>query len=119
MRFMMMVKTAEGSTPPSPELMTAVGQLMGEMAKKGVLLEAGGLLPSAAGAELRLEESQVRVIDGPFAESKEVIGGFAVLKADSKPEAIELGRRFLQVHADTLGPTYRATLEIRQMADVP
>ena len=119
MRFMMMVKTAEPDGPPSPALQAAMGKLMGEMAAAGVLLDAGGLLPSAKGAILRLSRAQVTVTDGPFLETKELVGGFAVLEAASKEDAVELGRRFLQIHADTLGTSYEATLEIRQMADQP
>lgn len=119
MRFMMMVKTSEAAGPPSPALEAAIGKLMGEMAATGVLVDAGGLLPSAKGATLRLSRAQVTVTDGPFLETKELVGGFAVLEAASKEDAVELGRRFLQVHADTLGASYEATLEIRQMADQP
>jgi len=118
MRFMMMVKTPE-SGPPSPELMAAVGKLSQEMTEAGVLLDTGGLAPSARGARIRLSGATLTVIDGPFTESKELIGGFAVLKAASKAEAIELGRRLMQVHADVLGPTFTAELEIREMFDPP
>lgn len=118
MRFMMMVKTPE-SGPPSPELMAAVGKLSQEMAEAGVLLDTGGLAPSARGARIRLSGATLTVIDGPFTESKELIGGFAVLKAATKAEAIELGRRLMQVHADVLGPTFTAELEIREMFDPP
>lgn len=118
MRFMMMVKTPE-SGPPSPELMAAVGKLSQEMAEAGVLLDTGGLAPSARGARIRLSGATLTVIDGPFTESKELIGGFAVLKAATKADAIELGRRLMQVHADVLGPTFTAELEIREMFDPP
>ena len=57
----------------------------------------------------------LNVVDGPFAEAKEVIGGFGILKANSKAEAIELGKAFMQVHVDVLGPEYEGELEIRQM----
>ena len=118
MRFMMMVKTSE-SGPPSPALMAAVGELSREMAEAGVLLDAGGLAPSARGARIRLSGARLTVIDGPFAESKELVGGFAVLKAASKAAAIELGRRFMQVHSDVLGPSAVVELEIREMSDPP
>lgn len=118
MRFMMLVKAAE-SGPPSPELMAAIGKLSQEMAEAGVLLDMGGLAPSARGAKIRLAGAQLTVTDGPFTESKEVVGGFAVLQAASKAEAVELGRRFMQVHADVLGPSAVLELEIREMADVP
>ena len=117
MRFMMMVKTPESAGPPTPELQAAVGRLMGEMAQAGVLLDAAGLLPSARGALLKLSGAKVTATDGPFVETKEVIGGFAILRADSREAAIELGRRFLQVHADAAGPSFDASLEIREMSE--
>ena len=114
---MMMVKTPESAGPPTPELQAAVGRLMGEMAQAGVLLDAAGLLPSARGALLKLSGAKVTATDGPFVETKEVIGGFAILRADSREAAIELGRRFLQVHADAAGPSFDASLEIREMSE--
>ena len=105
MRFISMVKTAE-SGPPSPELMGAIGKLAQDTAQSGVLMELGGLLPSARGARMRLARGGIRVTDGPFTESKELVGGYAIFSVASKAEAIELGRRFLQVHADILGPDY-------------
>jgi hypothetical protein len=119
MRFMMMVQTAETAGPPAPALMTAVGKLMGEMAGAGVLVDAGGLLPMAKGARLTLADSKVTVTDGPFIETKELIGGYAILEAASKEEAIELGKRFLSVHVEAAGPSYQATVEIRQMSEPP
>jgi hypothetical protein len=117
MRYMMIVTSAESAPPPPPELFAAIGQLSEEMVAKGVLLENGGLLPSAHGAQIRLEKGALAVTDGPFTEAKELIGGFAIMQAASKAEAVELGRRFMQVHADILGPDARMTLEIRAMVD--
>ena len=74
-------------------------------------------MPSSAGARILVSGGTLRVIDGPFAEAKELIGGFAILKADSKEEAIRLGKIFMQLHIDTLGPSYESELEIRQMHD--
>ena len=116
MRFISMVKTAE-TDRPNPELMGAVGRLAQELTEAGVLLEMGGLLPSANGARMRLSRGGISVTDGPFIETKELIGGYAIFKADSKAEAIELGRQFLQVHADILGPEYVMEVEIREMFD--
>ena len=119
MRYMMMVKANkdyEAGVPPKRELMEAIGKHAAELAKAGVLLETGGLMPSAKGARILATGGNLRVMDGPFAEAKELIGGFAVLKADSKEEAIRLGRIFMQIHVDTLGPGYEGELEIRQMA---
>jgi hypothetical protein len=120
MRFMMMVKSnaeSEAGTPPSPALMAAVGELTMEMMKAGVVVDTGGLMPSSSGAKIRIGAGGLKVVDGPFSEAKEVIGGYAILRADSREEAIELGRRFMQVHQDVLGPTYEGELEIRQLTE--
>lgn len=120
MRFMMLVKADnnyENGIPPSPELGAAIGKLSAEMAQAGVLLEAGGLLPTSAGARVRVAAQQLTVTDGPFVETKEVVGGYAILRADSKAEAIELGKAFMKLHADILGPSYKGELEIRQLAE--
>ena len=122
MRFMMLVKADkdyERGAPPPPALMAAIGSLGAEMARAGKLLEQGGLAPTSMGALLTLEHGAIRVTDGPFAESKEVIGGYAIMQADSRAEAIELGRRFLQVHADVMGRSFQGQLEIRQLFDPP
>lgn len=122
MRFMMMVKgdrQYEAGAPPAPELVAAMEQLIREMASAGVLVDAGGLLPSAAGALVRSSGGKLSVHDGPFVETKELVGGYAILNAGSRDEAIGLGRRFMQLHADVLGPTYEGELEIRQMHDGP
>jgi hypothetical protein len=119
---MMMVKGGkdyEAGNPPKKELMEAVAKHGAELAKAGVLLSTGGLMPSAKGARIVVSGGNLNVIDGPFAEAKELIGGFAILKADSKEEAIRLGRIFMQIHVDTLGPGYEGELEIRQMLDEP
>jgi hypothetical protein len=120
MRFMMIVKADkdyEAGAPPKPELMAAVGKLSEEMIKAGILLDSGGLLPSSKGARISVKQGRLTVTDGPFSEAKELIGGYAILQVKSREEAIERGRRFMQVHADVLGPSYDGELEIRQMPD--
>ena len=120
MRFMMIVKADkdyEAGVPPKAELIAAIGKLSEEMARSGILLESGGLLPSSAGARVRVAGKRLTVTDGPFAETKELVGGFAILQAKSKEEAIELGKRFMQVHAEVLGPSYEGELEVRQVYD--
>ena len=87
------------------------------MIKAGVLLETGGLLPSSMGALVRASRGKLTVTDGPFTEVKELIGGYAILRARSKEEAIELGKSFMKLHSDVLGPSYEGELEIRQMFD--
>jgi hypothetical protein len=122
MRFMMIVKgdkNYEAGMPPDPKLLAAMGQLTGEMAKAGVLLSSEGLMPSSHGAIVGVRKGKLTATDGPFAEAKEVIGGFAILKAGSKQEAIDLGRRFMKLHQDVLGPEWEGECEIRQLADFP
>jgi hypothetical protein len=96
-KFLSIYKNVERNTPPSQEEMAAMGKLIEEGMTKGWLLSTEGCLPSALGARVRRSGDKISVTDGPFAESKEVVGGFAILKADSKAEAIELARKFLQV----------------------
>jgi hypothetical protein len=120
MRFMMMVKAtpdSERGIPPKRELIEAIGKLSAEGIQAGILLDTGGLLPSSTGARVHVSGGEVTVTDGPFAETKELVGGYAILKASSRAEAIELGRNFMQLHADILGSSFEGELEIRQMAD--
>jgi hypothetical protein len=120
MRFMMMVKADPGyeaGRPPDPALLAAVGELSEKMTRAGVLIQSGGLLPSSTGARVRVSGGKMTVTDGPFAETKELIGGFAILEAASKEEAIRLGREFMQLHVDVLGQSYEGTLEVRPMFD--
>ena len=97
MRFLSIYKSAETTTPPTAEYMEKMQGLVEDGMKAGTLLATEGCLPSALGARVRISSGKVTVTDGPFAESKEVIGGFAVLQANSKEEAIELARQFLAV----------------------
>src|SRR5215469_14323824 len=120
MRFMMLVKADanyESGRPPSPALISAITELTQKMTKLGVLVQTGGLLPSSNGARVKASSGKLTVTDGPFAETKELVGGFAVLEASSKEEALRLGKEFMQVHVDALGPSYEGTLEIRPMYD--
>ena len=97
MRFLSIYKTVERNAPPSLEEMTRMGQLVEEGFKAGWLLATEGCLPSALGARVRSSNGSISVTDGPFAETKEIVGGFAILQADSKAHAIELTRKFLAV----------------------
>jgi hypothetical protein len=120
MRFMMMVKADsnyEAGLPPHPALLAAIGKLTEEMVKAGVLVQTGGLLPSSNGARVRVSRGKLSVTDGPFPETKELIGGYAIVEAASRDEAIELGRRFMELHASIIGPAYDGECEIRQLFD--
>jgi len=97
MKFLSMYKSVERNTPPTAEAMAAMGKLIEEGMKAGWLLATEGCLPSALGARVRRSGGNVTVTDGPFTEAKEVVGGFAILKANSKEEAIQLAKDFLKV----------------------
>ena len=101
MRYMMMIKAtkdSEAGVPPNPELMAGMAKLSEEMAKAGKLLASGGLLPSSKGMRLSYSGGKRTVIDGPFAETKEVIGGYAIFQLESKAEALALADRAMDVH---------------------
>lgn len=100
MKFLSIYKTTERGVPPSQEEMARMGKLIEEGMKAGYLLAADGCLPSALGARVRQANGKVTVTDGPFAETKELICGLAILKADSKQHAIELTKQFLGVAGD-------------------
>ncbi len=113
MRFMMLYKPGfESDAPPSQDEMAAVGNLISEMASAGVLLATDGLQPSSKGARLQFQGGQFSVIDGPFAETKELIAGYAIVQVGSKDEAISWAKRFLQVMGG-------GESEIRLMHDAP
>ena len=103
MRFMAIIKATkdyEAGKPPSPGLMAAMGNLAQEEQKLGIFVMGGGLRPSAHGHKLRMSGGKVTVTDGPFTETKEVIGGFAILNYATHEEAIAGARRVLQIHLE-------------------
>jgi hypothetical protein len=114
MRFMMIVKHAESSGFPPKELMEAIGKLAEEESKAGTMIGSGGLGPTALGARVRLSGGQVKVIDGPFTEAKEVVGGYAQFELKSKKEAIESAVRFMELHKK-YWPGWEGETEVRQM----
>jgi hypothetical protein len=118
MRFMAIVKPGkdyEAGRPPSQGLMAAMGKLNEESRKAGIFVTGGGLLPSAQGHRLSMTGGKVTVIDGPFTETKEVIGGFAILNYASHEQAIEGAQRVMQIHAEH-GIT-ELEIELRPMMD--
>lgn len=97
MRYMVMhyqTQEMEDGVKPSPEMQAKIGEHMQEAALSGVLLSGEGVAPSSQGARLEIADGDVRVIDGPFAEAKELIAGFAILEVDSLEEAVEHARKF-------------------------
>jgi hypothetical protein len=110
MRFLSIYKSAETSVPPSADEMARMGKLVEDGMKAGFLLAVEGCLPSAAGARIRRTNGKVSVTDGPFAETKEVVGGLALIQANSKAEAIEIVKQFLGVAGE-------GECELRQLYD--
>jgi hypothetical protein len=96
---------------PSEKLMADMGELLEELTKSGALIDTAGLRPTAEGVRVRFSGGKLSVTDGPFTEAKEVIGGYAILEAKSKAEAIELTKRFLKIH----GNEWEIECEVRQL----
>jgi hypothetical protein len=118
MKFLSIYKTAETGVLPGPEEMARMGKLVEDGMKAGFLLAVEGCMPSVNGARVRLSQGKVTVIDGPFTESKELIGGLAILQADSKEAAIELVRQFLHAAGDG-ECELRQLFEAGQVAQAP
>jgi hypothetical protein len=116
MRFIVMAiatKELEVAPPPKPEAFVAMQNYNEELAKAGVLLAAEGLAPTSRGARVKFSGDERTVIDGPFAESKEVVAGFTILQVKSKEEAIEWVKR-----APNVSPNGEGMVEIRKLMDV-
>ena len=111
MKFLSVYKTAERNTPPSQEEMDKMNKLIEEGMKAGWLLAVEGCMPSATGARVRKANGKTTVTDGPFAETKELIGGLAILQANSKEHAIELAKYFI-------GRAEDGECELRQLYEV-
>lgn len=112
MKYLSIFKTVERNAPPSQEEMAAMGKLIEEGMKAGWLLATEGCLPTALGVRVRMNNGKLSVTDGPFAEAKEVVGGFAILQAKSKEEVIQLAKDFLKVAGD-------GECELRQIYEAP
>ena len=101
MRFLSLIRIDESTgQQPSQRLMDEMGKLMDELTRAGTLVSTAGLRPTKEGVRVRSRHGKLSVTEGPFTETKEVIGGYAILEAKSREEAIELTKRFLEVHGD-------------------
>jgi hypothetical protein len=118
MKYLTFIRHSESyrESPPPPALMDAMGKFIQRTSKDGTLVETGGLLPSKEGARVRLTNGKITVTDGPFSEAKEVIGGWAILKADTKAEAIRLATEFMELHLKHW-PGFEGESEVRPMFD--
>jgi hypothetical protein len=117
MRFMMIVKAnkdTEAGVLPTEELISAMGKYNEELMKAGVLLDMGGLKPTSKGARVRFSGGKPTVIDGPFTEAKELIGGYWIIQVKSREEAIEWAKRVPAPH----GPHQDSEIELRQFYEM-
>ena len=116
MRFMVIVKASKESEAgilPKPEAFAAMGEYNEEIVKAGILLAAEGLAASSKGARVKFSGDKRTVIDGPFAETKELVAGFSIIQVKSKEEAIEWVKR-----APNVSPNGEAEVEIRKLMEV-
>ena len=114
MKFMFIVKS-DHSVAPTPALLEAMHKLANREIRAGRMLDNGGLMPIAEGAQVRIIDGQLSVLDGPFVEAKEVIGGYAVFELHNKEEAVASAVEFMQLHKDFL-PGWEGTCELRGLA---
>jgi hypothetical protein len=114
MKFMFIVKSAHVMAP-SPKLLEEMHNLANREIKSGRMLDNGGLMPIAMGAQVRIADGRLTVLDGPFAEAKEVIGGYAVFELKDKEEAVASAVEFMQLHKDHM-PGWEGTCEVRAFA---
>ena len=115
-RFLSMIRIDEQNAPaegPSPELQQRMGALFEEISKAGVMVDTAGLTPTSEGTRVTWSGGKLTYVDGPFTEAKEVVGGYAILDAKDKAEALEWTRRFLETHEDY----WTVTAELRQIAE--
>lgn len=116
MRYMMFIKHSEDyrqeEVPQS--LYTAMGEFVGQATKDGVMIDGAGLQPSARGHRVRLSKGKITVIDGPFTESKEIVGGYALIEARSEEHALEIAREFMEIHR-VHWPQFEGESEVRPL----
>ena len=118
MKYLAFVRAAEShrNAGPPPALMEAMGRFTQKSLQDGSLVDTGGLLPSKEGFRVRLAEGAISVTDGPFTETKEVIGGWAILNANSKADALRIAREFMELHRKHW-PEFEGEAEVRPMFD--
>jgi hypothetical protein len=116
MRFMYVITSSAEPAPPTPALLEAMHKMAVREIDAGRMLADGGLMPPEMGAaRITCARGKVAVIDGPFAETKEVIAGFAVFEAQDREHGLALGREFMQLHADHM-PGWEGAMEMREIA---
>ncbi|HTV79082.1 MAG TPA: YciI family protein [Steroidobacteraceae bacterium] len=116
MKYLAFIRHSEAhrEAGPPPALMEAMGQFVQRSLQDGSLVDTGGLLPSKDGFRVRLANGAITVTDGPFSETKEVIGGWAILRANSRDEALGIAREFMELHRRHW-PQFEGESEVRPM----
>ena len=114
MRFMYIVTSPQPMKGPTPALMEAMHKLAEREIKAGRMVDNGGLLPVAMGAQVKIADGKLSVVDGPFVETKELIGGYAIFELRDKEEAVAAAVEFMQLHKDHM-PGWEGTCEVRVM----
>jgi hypothetical protein len=119
MKYLMLIKHAESTRgEPIPQaLMDAMGDFVAQSFKSGVLKDTAGLKPTAEGFRVRSSGNRLKVTDGPFTESKEVVGGYALVEVASREEALQLARDFMELHR-VHWPTFEGECEVRPVEDM-
>jgi hypothetical protein len=112
MRFMYIVTSPQPNRGPSPALAEAMHKLADREIKAGRMLDNGGLMPVAMGAQVKIVDGKLSVVDGPFVEAKELIGGYAIFELRDKEEAVAAAVEFMQLHKEHM-PGWEGTCEIR------
>lgn len=118
MKYLSFVRMSEKyrALPPPPELMQEMGKFAEKSMKEGVLLDTGGLAPSERGFRIRLSEGKVTVTDGPFIDTKEIIGGWAILQGDTKEDVLRTSMAFVHLHKK-YWPDLEMECEVRLIAE--
>jgi hypothetical protein len=117
MRYMVFVKMAEDVGDAPQELQEAMGAALQQAFADGVMLDAGGLWPTAQSTEIRLSGGEIITTDGPFAEAKEVTGGYSIIEVGSPEEAVANARQVIQIHKDHW-PGWEGSVEVRRISGV-
>jgi hypothetical protein len=119
MKFLTLIRHSESHREAGPPaaLLEAMGKFVQKSLAEGVLVDTGGLLPSKDGARVRLANGKITVTDGPFTESKEVIGGWAILNVPTTADAIRVAKQFMQLHLDHW-PEFEGESEVRPMFEM-
>src|SRR3954467_2670317 len=115
MRFMYIVTSPQPNRGPTPALMEAMHKLSDREIKAGRMLDSGGLMPVSMGAQVKVADGKLSVVDGPFVEAKELIGGYAIFELRDKEEAVAAAVEFMQLHREHM-PGWEGTCEVRAMA---